>query len=663
MISIMKNKDDAPILKRIRHIFIGKPRSPLEPGIFHTVSLTAFLAWVGLGSDGISSSCYGPEEAFISLGAHPHLAIILAFMIVGTVFIISASYSQIIELFPTGGGGYLVASKLLTPSLGVVAGCALIVDYVLTITISVASGADAVFSFLPAEWHQYKLTSAFVVLFLLTLLNMRGVRESVTPLIPIFIVFILTHVFAILFVFATHIPRVPELFHQAHTEFSASTHELGLIGVILLILHAYSMGGGTYTGIEAVSNAMPILREPKVKTGRRAMFYMALSLAFIAGGLTFSYLLYDLRPETGKTLNALLFQRIVQTTGGHWFMITALLSEAFILLVAAQTGFLDGPRVLSYMALDNWMPKRFAILSDRLVTQNGILLMSLFSFALMWFSHGSVRFLVVLYSINVFLTFTLSQSGMVRHWWKVRHKDDRWVHGLLINGFGLMITAFILIMVIIVKFHEGAWVTLVATTGFVIVAFLVHRHYEMTLKQLKRLDDLVDVALPAIHTFSDTPPPLPDPNAPTAVVMVNGFSGFGLHALFNILRLFQNHFKNFIFIEVGIIDAGRFKGIEEIENLRNKVIDDLEKYVKFMQSHKYYAEGVYSLGIDVVAEIEKLALQVQQKFPNSVFFTSQLVFGKETFWTRLLHNFAAFTIQKRLYHREIPVVILPIRVT
>src|SRR5262249_36743219 len=156
------------------------------------------FAWVGLGADGLSSSCYGPEEAFLALKAHPSLILFVGLAAAVTVFVISASYSQIIEYFPTGGGGYLVASKLLSPTVGMVSGCALLIDYVLTITISIASGADALFSFLPAGWAGYKLEFAMIGVLGLTLLNMRGVKESVVPLIPVFMVFVLTHVFVIL---------------------------------------------------------------------------------------------------------------------------------------------------------------------------------------------------------------------------------------------------------------------------------------------------------------------------------------------------------------------------------------------------------------------------------------------------------------------------------
>src|SRR3990170_8696478 len=181
----------------LKGILLGKPKDPLDPKVFHQISLVAFLAWVGLGADGLSSSAYGPEEAYLALGGHFFLALPLAILMATTVFVISASYSHIIELFPTGGGGYLVATKLLGPKTGLVSGSALIVDYMLTITISIASSADALFSFLPASYQPFKIFMEVLLIFMLIFLNLRGVKESVMFMLPIFLGFIAMHIVAI----------------------------------------------------------------------------------------------------------------------------------------------------------------------------------------------------------------------------------------------------------------------------------------------------------------------------------------------------------------------------------------------------------------------------------------------------------------------------------
>src|SRR5688500_7160249 len=202
----------------LKTILFGKPKDPLDPRVFHQVSLVAFLAWVGLGADGLSSSAYGPEEAYLALGDHYFLALPLAILMATTVFVISASYSHIIELFPTGGGGYLVATKLLGPKIGLLSGSALIVDYMLTITISVASAGDQIFSFLPASVHWLKLAIEFGLIVFLIYLNLRGTKESVLFLLPIFLLFVVAHIFAIslgILPRASEIPSVASITYQS----------------------------------------------------------------------------------------------------------------------------------------------------------------------------------------------------------------------------------------------------------------------------------------------------------------------------------------------------------------------------------------------------------------------------------------------------------------
>src|SRR5262245_57396309 len=181
------------LTERLRRALLGAKRDVKDPHAFHKLSLVSLLAWVGLGADGLSSSAYGPDEAYRQLGQHTGLAVFLALAMALTVFIISYGYSRIIEQFPAGGGGYVVASKLLGARVGALSGTALLVDYILTITISTAAGADAIFSFLPSSLHAYKLAFTFVGLALLTLMNLRGVKESVTAIAPIFGVFVITH--------------------------------------------------------------------------------------------------------------------------------------------------------------------------------------------------------------------------------------------------------------------------------------------------------------------------------------------------------------------------------------------------------------------------------------------------------------------------------------
>jgi amino acid transporter len=271
---------------------------------------------------------------------------------------------------------------LLGPRFGVTSGSALLVDYVLTISVSIASAGDQLFSIMPATAHGLKLPFEFAAILLLVILNLRGVKESVTLLAPIFALFIVTHAVLIFGGIGSHLGAVPHVVNEVSTGFSSGLQSLGFVGMFGIFVAAYTMGGGTYTGIEAVSNGLPLMREPKVETARRTMVYIAVSLAITASGLLIAYLLFDVRPEPGKTLNAVVLQRFAgdwQFSGvptGTIFIVTTLIAEALLLFVAAQAGFLDGPRVMANMARDHWLPHRFTQLSERLTVQDGVLLMA-----------------------------------------------------------------------------------------------------------------------------------------------------------------------------------------------------------------------------------------------------------------------------------------------
>jgi amino acid transporter len=645
------------MVEKLKELFLGKPKDPLDPHVFHNLSLIAFFAWVGLGADGLSSSCYGPEEAFLSLGHYTHLALFLGIAVAATVFILSSSYSQIIELFPSGGGGYLVATKLIGPVSGLVSGCALLVDYVLTVAISIASSADAIFSFLPLQFHAYKFLAAILLLLVLLVLNLRGIKESVIILTPIFLTFVITHVIIIVYGVASHGSGLKPMLVDTIAETKQGIDSIGLLAMAMIFMRAFCLGGGTFTGIEAVSNSVQILREPRVATGKRTMRYMAISLAFTAGGILVNYLLNDVQHIAGQTLNASLVHSLVDSwPGGHTFFLVTMVAEGALLVVAAQAGFLGGPGVMSNMAKDNWLPRRFKNLSDRLVIKDGIMVIGLAALAMLVYTHASVRILVVMYSINVFLTFSLSQFGMARHW--IHSDDPKRFRKLSVIVAGLILTVGILIVMVIIKFREGGWVTLLITGGFVAFCFWVHHHYGQTGKALRHLDEiLVDLPLP-----KDAPPVSKLPDQPTGILMVNGYNGMGIHSFLAIHKSFPGYFKNFVFLSVGVIDTDRFKGVDEISALQDSLRHDLARYVELANKMGFYAESYMTLETDVTEGLETLCEQVASKIPKKMFFTGQLVFEQETLWNRLLHNQTAFALQRKLIFQGHEVVILPIRV-
>jgi amino acid transporter len=654
---------DAPSLaQKVRRALVGNPRDLRDSKLFHHISLIPFLAWVGLGADGLSSSAYGPEEAFKTLGAHTYLAVALALMAGLTVFIISAGYRGIIESFPHGGGGYVVASKLLGRSAGVISGSALLVDYVLTITVSIAAAGDVIFSFLPGAWMGAKLPLEVLFILGLTTLNIRGVRESAIALAPIFMVFVISHVIVIVGGVIAHAGDLPATTRAVGAGFHGGLSTLGIGGMLLLFVHAYSLGGGTYTGIEAVSNGLPIMREPRVQTAKRTMLYMATSLAFTASGLLVCYLLWDVSPVPGKTLNAVLVEKMTARLPlGTPMAIITLFSEGILLVVAAQAGFLDGPRVLANMAVDHWVPRRFAALSDRLTTQNGIVLMGVSSLAALLYTGGDVGKLVVMYSINVFLTFSLSLFGMTKKTIAERKSLPfaSWVKRLSTFVVGFLLCAVILVITVAEKFTEGGWLTLVVTAVVVSLCFLIRRHYRTVRARLMSLyRDVSD-----LDDGTRAPVAISRHDAPTACVLVSSYDGVGIHTVLNVFRAFPNHFKNLVFVSVGVIDSGGFKGGDSVEALEAQTVATLKRYCSLATTLEMPSTYKLEIGTDAVAEAEKVCRRVMAEFPVVTFIGGKVIFARETWFQRFLHNETALAIQKRLYWAGATMVVLPAKVT
>lgn len=644
---------------RVRHLLFGKARDFNEPSLFHKISLIPVLAWIGLGADGLSSSAYGPEEAFRALHGHTYLAFALAAATAFTVLIISAGYSRIIEEFPHGGGGYQVASRLLGARIGAISGGALLVDYVLTIAVSIVSAADNLFSMLPLEWQFARLPFALTVIVGLTILNIRGVKESVLTMAPIFFLFLATHALLIGGGIFSHASAMPRVISDSVAGFSEGQATLGLTGLLLIFAKAYSMGGGTYTGIEAVSNGMMVMREPRVRTAKRTMLYMAISLSICAGGLLVCYLLWDIAHEPGKTFNAVLVYRLTEGIPfGGVFVFLTLFSAGALLLVAAQTGFIGGPRVLANMAVDSWVPRQFAALSERLTTMNGIILMGLLSAAVVIYTKGNIHALVVMYSINVFLTFSLSMLGMLKLWLGRKRQPKR-IRNVFLFVVGLVLCATVLVVTTVEKFTEGGWLTVVITGLVVVLCFVIRSHYQGVAARLERLNqDLSEIPAEPLQTMKAEL----DPRKPTAAILVAGYGGLGVHTVLNIPRHFGGQFHNMVFLSVAVVDSGEMKDSEHITQLKNRTEDSLRRYVDLVQRLGIPATYRMSTGTDVVEEAHQLCTEAAKDFPNITFFAGQLVFQHESWYTRLLHNQTAFSLQKRLIWDGQTLVVLPVRV-
>lgn len=653
------------MFKQFRNFIFGAPRNPFDKETRRSISLVAFLAWVGLGADGISSSCYGPEEAFLALGTHEELAIYLAIATAFTVFIISFAYTQVIELFPNGGGGYRVATRLLGKYAGLVSGSALIIDYVLTIAISVASGVDAIFSFLPKELQNIKLTIAVLLVGLLAFLNLRGMKESIKFLLPIFLGFIITHFLLIIYGIVAHRHGISELVPQAVNETKEMKDSLGWFLLISIFLKAFSMGGGTYTGLEAVSNNVNTLSEPRVRTAKITMFLVAISLAFMAAGIILIYLLWGATKVEGQTLNATVFYKITEDLKyGDWQIGSiavpiVLIFEAGLLVVAANSGFLAGPNVIANMASDEWMPKSFSSLSSRLVVKNGILFMAISAIVTLIITQGTVHILVVLYSINVFITFSLSLLGLTIYWVRHRRRKPDWLSKFMVALIGFIVCFAILTITIFEKFYEGGWVTLLITSLSVGVGLVIKNTYVRFKRNLSQKETLFySYNYPETLQLDQAI----DKNAPTAAIIVDQTFGSGMNCLLEIKKLFPGIFKNFIFVTVGELDSNTFSEEKRWRDMRRRTKSVLNKYKNYCNANGRFAKAYIGYDTDIIEKLTQLTDRVAKDYQNVVFFGTKFIFDNENIFTQILFNHVPYIMQRRLHVKGLNMVILPMKI-
>lgn len=648
-------------MKKLSEWLLGAKKNPLSQQTHKGLALSIFFAWIGLGSDGISSSCYGPEQSFLALNGHHSLSIWLVLLTMMTIFLISYAYNRVINLFPNGGGGYKVATALLGEYAGLITGIALLIDYALTIVISVASGMDALFSLFPSTVpHKVvQLCSALMIMFL-TYLNMRGMKESVKTLMPIFLGFIMIHLVLISYGFLTHgnqfLPVAREAIHTTSSLWS----EFGSLFMFAVLMHAYAQGGGTYTGLEAVSNNVNALAEPRVRTGQWAMICMAFSLAIMAGGILLLYLFWHVTPVPGKTLNAVLFgQMLGNSTWGHLWLTVTLVLEAGLLFIAANTGFLGGPAVLSNMGVDQWVPKLFVNISSRLVKQNGVLLFGAGALMLLFVTDGRVNILVVIYSISVFLAFTISIFGLLKYFSSQEASFYAKLSKLFLLSLGFIVCAMVLVMIAATSFLNGGWIGFLLIGLLLLFCLAIRKDYRISNAMLNKLtQELIrplDNSAPIVPIF-------PDPKNATAIIFVGGSCGAAMHTFLTIKKLFKDHYKNFIFVSIAVIDSRTVVFADRIQELKKKNEDNLNYLVKFCHIHGMPSASILEIAVDPIEELTILAQKLAHKYPDNAFFASQLLFSGNNWIQRINHNKTALAMQRELYILGLNMMILPVKV-
>ncbi len=635
---------------------IGKPRNLREKGLFQKIALIPLLAWVGLGADGLSSSSYGPQESFRALGEHSYLAMALAAATVITIGVISFAYARVITRFPGGGGGYVVANNLLGRHAGVVAGSALTVDYILTVTVSIAAAGDALFSFLPPYFGPAKFPFELGLILLLITLNVRGLKEAITPLVPIFILFIVTHIALIGGALILHATEIPDMNRGLVQGYRDGLSSLGFLGLLAIFARAWSLGGGSYTGIEAVSNGLPLLKEPRVRTAHVTMAYMGVSLALTAGGLLIGYLVLGIHYQEGKTLNAVLSEAVFGAgTFGKVMVIATLISEGAMLVVGAQAGFIGGPRILANMSADSWVPKRFGELSTRLTSGNGIFVMGVAAVVALIYTGGDVSALVVMYAINVFLTFSLTMAGMLRDAVRPAAGRKRHVGDIVLFSTGLLICLSILTITTWEKRHEAGWLTIGVTLALTLSCYVVRGHY----KRIGRMIAELDRHIPELPPLGEKLARENGRGGKTAAILVGRYGGLGIDTTLHVVGQFQGLYDRIVFISVGVVDAAAMQYGVEADQVLKRARDDCKRYVELAGRFHIPASWKAAVATSVNDELEKICLAVNGEYDDVTYFAGQLVFARPRWFHHWLHNNTAFDLQTRLLMSGCTLVIVP----
>lgn len=477
------------IFQKVKRVFLGQPLfTDEEP--FQRLSKIKALAI--FGSDAISSSAYATEASLMVLVAAGngalHISLFTAIAVAVLLTVVSFSYRQTVYAYPQGGGSYNVSRQNLGNLAGLVAAAALLIDYVMTVAVSIAAGSQAIISAAITSGYHDKVNSiigsfpsflnigvvlSIIFIGLITLGNLRGVRESGT-------IFALpTYLFIFGFIALLGIGIFKSITGTLHPVVTPAQLAVAQPISLWLILRAFSAGAVAMSGTEAISNGVPVFKKPESKNAATTLTIMATLLGVFFVGI--SYLSNHMGLVPGQ--QTIISQVAVAVFGNSVFYYVFQFATMGILVIAANTAFADFPRLSSLLARDNYLPHNFLVRGDRLAFSNGIIFLGVLSAVILIIFKGSVDSLIHLYAVGVFLAFSMSNTGMVVHWWRTRGKG--WKTSILINGAGAILTTGILIIVVITKFAFGAWIIVLLIPVVVINFQLIHRHYENVRRQLR----------------------------------------------------------------------------------------------------------------------------------------------------------------------------------
>lgn len=444
--------------------------------------LPKYLALPVFSSDALSSTAYATQEILLALllagTAVLHLAMPIGIAIAILLAIVAVSYRQTIFMYPSGGGSYIVAKDNLGTLPGLVAASSLLIDYVLTVAVSTAAGIDAIIS-IKQDWAPFRVDLCLICIAFVTWMNVRGVKESGKFFAVPTYGFIISFSIMIVVGLIKYFMGIPV--HVAQPE--VASHALHPL-TLFLLLRAFAAGCTALTGIEAISNGIPAFRAPESKNAAATLSSMAIILISLFVGLTFLAFAFHVVPdESGiETVPSQIGRAIFQGRLS-WMHLVIQIATAAILLLAANTSYADFPRLSAILANDRFMPRQLSNVGDKLVFVNGIAILAVSSSLLIIVFQGSTHHLLPLYAIGVFISFTLSQGGMVKRWFTL--KTPGWWRSATINGIGAVVTGIVAVVISVTKFSHGAYITIILIPIFVAMFLTVHNHYVKLSDQLK----------------------------------------------------------------------------------------------------------------------------------------------------------------------------------
>jgi amino acid transporter len=505
--SIIQRTADYKPPRTLRSWFIGRPLSTADAAhetIGKMIGLAVFA------SDALSSTAYATQEILVILAAAGTMAFGYVFpislAIVTLLVIVSLSYKQIISAYPDGGGAYIVARDNLGEMPALIAASSLLTDYILTVSVSISSGVAQIVSAYP-ELYDFRVEIAIVAVAFITFINLRGVRESGAAItIPSFFFIVMLYatvgvgLFRYFFGALGTVPNPPEI------EF----HGIATVITPFLLLHAFSSGTAALTGIEAISNGVTAFKEPRSKNANTTLMWMAAILSSLFIGISYLTGKIAAVPSEGETVISQVARTVFNGQGTPYYLV--IFATTVILILAANTAFAGFPRLSALMAKDGFLPRQLTYRGSRLVYSRGIAALAVIAIILIVVFQASVTRLIPLYAIGVFLSFTLSQLGMARRWWKssrlkegqqvkesgsILTYERKWKSKMLLNSFGTICTGIVMMVFAVTKFKDGAWVVLILIPVLVAVLWLIHNHYNHLARKLS----LENFGLVSPHTI------------------------------------------------------------------------------------------------------------------------------------------------------------------